>query len=230
MNPFEKQQLASELIMSIINIFYLVLLLIQVFILRSVQKFNDIMPERKKIDLKTIYTIPILTIISAIFLSVSISAINDNSFYYSLSVLGILSLLVSYIGLFYCLLYITYQAKKEINKLHCDNKCKWYLDETGFYATIILVLLLLSPTMFILLSGDKINMNSEIRNTFVMIYTAISLYSMIYFYFLKKVRQHLDRVKIAYIHVCAAKEIDQEESKSYQAYLYNKNFEKNNNQ
>lgn len=230
MNPFEKQQLASELIMSIINIFYLVLLLIQVFILRSVQKFNDIMPERKKIDLKTIYTIPILTIISAIFLSVSISAINDNSFYYSLSVLGILSLLVSYIGLFYCLLYITYQAKKEINKLHCDNKCKWYLDETGFYATIILVLLLLSPTMFILLSGDKINMNSEIRNTFVMIYTAISLYSMIYFYFLKKVRQHLDRVKIAYIPVCAAKEIDQEESKSYQAYLYNKNFEKNNNQ
>lgn len=204
----------NEVIVSLINIFYAMLLFYQVFMVRSFQKYNDIMAERKKMNVSVLFGIPISLIISSVFSTLSFT-IDNEAVSVNLFIIALFFMSYSFLSLVYCMLYFTYQSRAEINRLRPTSKVKWYLDETGFYATIVFVLFLFAPV--VILANNALNEVNTINiETFRVINTLISFFMIFYMLSLRYSRKHLEKVKVAYIEVCAAFDLYKEESKAYE--------------
>lgn len=207
----------SELIMLLVNSFYILILIFQIFIVRSFQKYNDIMPVRKKIDVSILYGIPISTIISSLLMAITMTSETNNGFIVWLFILGSATFAYSFLSILYCLIYFSYQTRKEINRVFINNKCKWYQDETGFYASILFVLSLFAPFIYFFIFSNKSLATdaNEIMQQWSFLYTLTSFYMIFYLFSLRKTRAHFDKVIMSYIEVCAAEEINSAERESY---------------
>lgn len=217
----------NNMALNLIYMFFGLILIFQVFMVRSFQKYNDIMSVRKKMNVNTLYSIPISIILSSFFMGIVILE-ETNSYlsrFYFISFLFLFTF--SFFVMFYCLLFFSYHARKEINKLHLNNPCKWYQDETSFYASILFIFVMFLPAIYMTYFNFMGELNIEkIKDKITFLQTLSSFYIIFHFFSIKFSRKHLDKVSVSYIDVSVMKNIFKTE---HNIYKYYKQIKKNQN-
>ena len=216
----------NDSIQLFINIACLLLLVINIFVSRFLQKFNDLMPVMYKLKLRVIYLIPILTIISSIFLYMSLIQIKSYTFSFAVLILGIFCIQFSFLLMFYGVLYFSYFSGKILDKLHVNYKRKWYLDETGFKLTILMAFMIIFLPVKIISLSTSVSPETLKLYSFYL-FSGLNMAIIVYILSMVKVRKHFDRMIFTYIEdITVAEEIYKEEHKRYMAYKYNSQFQK----
>lgn len=222
----ENAQNVNDAMQLFINIACLFLLGINVFVSRFLQKFNDLMPLMYKLKLRVIYLIPLLTIISSVFLYFSLIKIESQTISFLIFIIGILLIQMSLLLMLYGVLYFSYFSGKILDKTYIGYKRKWYLDETGFKSTIIMTLVFIfAPIKLISLSTT---VSPELLKMYSFyLFSGLNMAIIIYLYSMRRVRRHFDRMILTYIEdVSVAEEVYKEQHKRYMAYKYNSEFTK----